>query len=130
MLKEIYEQPEAISNTILASLKDDNEITLENFDNRAKELFEKTKHICIVACGTSYNAGMTAKYWIEKYAKIPCSVEIASELRYRDNVVVDGSLFVSISQSGETADTLESLRKSKSKAMLEACVYAMYQIAH
>ncbi|AEI36785.1 glutamine--fructose-6-phosphate transaminase (isomerizing) [Francisella salina] len=113
MLKEIYEQPEAISNTILASLKDDNEITLENFDNRAKELFEKTKHICIVACGTSYNAGMTAKYWIEKYAKIPCSVEIASELRYRDNVVVDGSLFVSISQSGETADTLESLRKSK-----------------
>lgn len=113
MLKEIYEQPEAISNTILASLKDDNEISLENFDNRAKELFEKTKHICIVACGTSYNAGMTAKYWIEKYAKIPCSVEIASELRYRDNVVVDGSLFVSISQSGETADTLESLRKSK-----------------
>lgn len=113
MLKEIYEQPEAISNTILASLKDDNEISLENFDNRAKELFEKAKHICIVACGTSYNAGMTAKYWIEKYAKIPCSVEIASELRYRDNVVVDGSLFVSISQSGETADTLESLRKSK-----------------
>ncbi|API87351.1 glutamine--fructose-6-phosphate transaminase (isomerizing) [Francisella uliginis] len=113
MLKEIYEQPEAVSNTILASLKDDNEISLENFDNRAKELFEKTKHICIVACGTSYNAGMTAKYWIEKYAKIPCSVEIASELRYRDNVVVDGSLFVSISQSGETADTLESLRKSK-----------------
>lgn len=112
MLKEIYEQPEAISNTILASLKDDNQISLENFD-KAKELFEKTKHICIVACGTSYNAGMTAKYWIEKYAKIPCSVEIASELRYRDNVVVDGSLFVSISQSGETADTLESLRKSK-----------------
>ncbi|WP_150468446.1 glutamine--fructose-6-phosphate transaminase (isomerizing) [Francisella sp. SYW-9] len=115
MLKEIYEQPEAISNTILASLKDDNEISLENFDNRAKELFEKTRHICIVACGTSYNAGMTAKYWIEKYAKIPCSVEIASELRYRDNVVVDGSLFVSISQSGETADTLESLRKSKNQ---------------
>lgn len=112
MLKEIYEQPEAISNTILASLAND-EITLDNFDNRAKELFEKTKHICIVACGTSYNAGMTAKYWIEKYAKIPCSVEIASELRYRDNVVVEDSLFVSISQSGETADTLESLRKSK-----------------
>ncbi|ASG68469.1 glutamine--fructose-6-phosphate aminotransferase [isomerizing] [Francisella halioticida] len=116
MLKEIYEQPEAISNTILASLKDNNEISLENFDNKAKELFEKTKHICIVACGTSYNAGMTAKYWIEKYAKISCSVEIASELRYRDNVVVDGSLFVSISQSGETADTLESLRKSKKQA--------------
>lgn len=112
MLKEIYEQPEAISNTILASL-DNDEISLDNFDSRAKELFEKTKHICIVACGTSYNAGMTAKYWIEKYAKIPCSVEIASQLRYRDNVVVDGSLFVSISQSGETADTLESLRKSK-----------------
>lgn len=112
MLKEIYEQPEAVSNTILASLAD-GEISLDSFDKRAKELFEKTKHICIVACGTSYNAGMTAKYWIEKYAKVPCSVEIASEIRYRDNVVVDGSLFVSISQSGETADTLESLRKSK-----------------
>ncbi|AIT09231.1 glucosamine--fructose-6-phosphate aminotransferase [Candidatus Francisella endociliophora] len=112
MLKEIYEQPEAISNTIAASL-DGDEISLDNFNNKAKELFEKTKHICIVACGTSYNAGMTAKYWIEKYAKIPCSVEIASELRYRDNVVVEGSFFVSISQSGETADTLESLRKSK-----------------
>ncbi|ALB01448.1 glucosamine--fructose-6-phosphate aminotransferase [Francisella persica ATCC VR-331] len=112
MLKEIYEQPEAVSNTILASLADD-EISLDSFDKRAEELFEKTKHICIVACGTSYNAGMTAKYWIENYAKVPCSVEIASEIRYRDNVVVDGSLFVSISQSGETADTLESLRKSK-----------------
>lgn len=112
MLKEIYEQPEAVSNTILASLAD-GEISLDSFDKRAKELFEKTKHICIVACGTSYNAGIIAKYWIEKYAKVPCSVEIASEIRYRDKVVVDGSLFVSISQSGETADTLESLRKSK-----------------
>lgn len=112
MLKEIYEQPEAVSNTILASLAD-GEISLDSFDKRAKELFEKTKHICIVACGTSYNAGMIAKYWIEKYAKVPCSVEIASEIRYRDKVVVDGSLFVSISQSGETADTLESFRKSK-----------------
>ncbi|AJI74669.1 glutamine-fructose-6-phosphate transaminase [Francisella philomiragia subsp. philomiragia ATCC 25015] len=112
MLKEIYEQPEAISNTIMASLND-GEISLDNFDKKAQELFEKTKHISIVACGTSYNAGITAKYWIEKYAKIPCSVEIASEIRYRDNIVVDGSLFVSISQSGETADTLESLRKSK-----------------
>ncbi|KEI34730.1 glutamine--fructose-6-phosphate transaminase (isomerizing) [Allofrancisella frigidaquae] len=113
MLKEIYEQPEAISNTITSSLSEDGEICLENFNKQTQELFEKTQHICIVACGTSYNAGLTAKYWIEKYAKIPCSVEIASELRYRDNVVVDGSLFVSISQSGETADTLESLRKSK-----------------
>ncbi|MFV9972933.1 MAG: glutamine--fructose-6-phosphate transaminase (isomerizing) [Francisella endosymbiont of Hyalomma asiaticum] len=112
MLKEIYEQPEAVSNTILASLAD-GEISLDSFDKRAKELFEKTKHICIVACGTSYNAGIIAKYWIEKYAKVPCNVEIASEIRYRDKVVVDGSLFVSISQSGETADTLESLRKSK-----------------
>lgn len=112
MLKEIYEQPEAVSNTILASLAD-GEISLDSFDKRAKELFDKTKHICIVACGTSYNAGIIAKYWIEKYAKVPCSVEIASEIRYRDKVIVDGSLFVSISQSGETADTLESLRKSK-----------------
>ncbi|MDE4953283.1 SIS domain-containing protein, partial [Francisella tularensis subsp. holarctica] len=81
----------------------DGDISLDSFDKRAKDLFEKNKHIFIVACGTSYNSGMTAKYWIEKYAKVPCSVEIAREIRSRDNVVVDGSLFVSISQSGETA---------------------------
>ncbi|QLE78890.1 glutamine--fructose-6-phosphate transaminase (isomerizing) [Francisella sp. Scap27] len=113
MLKEIYEQPEAVSNTIAANLNSDGQLSLENFNKSTINLLEKTKHICIVACGTSYNAGLTAKYWLEKYAKVSCSVEIASELRYRDNVVVDDSLFVSISQSGETADTLESLRKSK-----------------
>ncbi|MFC4892195.1 glutamine--fructose-6-phosphate transaminase (isomerizing) [Pseudofrancisella aestuarii] len=118
MLKEIYEQPEAISNTINANLDQNGELYLENFNDRALELLEKAKHICIVACGTSYNAGMTAKYWLEKYAKVSCSVEIASEIRYRDNVVVDGSLFLSISQSGETADTLESLRKSKKQNYL------------
>lgn len=115
MLKEIYEQPEAVSNTIAANLNSDGQLSLENFNKSTINLLEKTKHICIVACGTSYNAGLTAKYWLEKYAKVSCSVEIASELRYRDNVVVDDSLFVSISQSGETADTLESLRKVKTK---------------
>lgn len=118
MLKEIYEQPEAVSNTINANLDQNGELYLENFYDKTVELLEKTKHICIVACGTSYNAGMTAKYWLEKYAKVSCSVEIASEIRYRDNVVVDGSLFLSISQSGETADTLESLRKSKKQNYL------------
>ncbi|MFT4693275.1 MAG: glucosamine--fructose-6-phosphate aminotransferase (isomerizing) [Francisella sp.] len=113
MLKEIYEQPEAISNTITANIGSNGELSLEDFNTKAIELLQQAKHICIVACGTSYNAGLTAKYWLEKYAKVSCSVEIASELRYRDNVVVDNSLFVSISQSGETADTLESLRKSK-----------------
>ena len=113
MLKEIYEQPEAISNTITANIGSKGELSLEDFDTKAIDLLQQAKHICIVACGTSYNAGLTAKYWLEKYAKVSCSVEIASELRYRDNVVVDNSLFVSISQSGETADTLESLRKSK-----------------
>ena len=113
MLKEIYEQPEAISNTITANIGSKGELFLGDFNTKAIELLQQAKHICIVACGTSYNAGLTAKYWLEKYAKISCSVEIASELRYRDNVVVDNSLFLSISQSGETADTLESLRKSK-----------------
>ena len=113
MLKEIYEQPEAISNTITANIGSNGELSLEDFDAKAIELLQQAKHICIVACGTSYNAGLTAKYWLEKYAKVSCSVEVASELRYRDNVVVDNSLFLSISQSGETADTLESLRKSK-----------------
>lgn len=118
MLKEIYEQPEAISNTISANLDSNEKLSLENFDSDSINLLKQAKHICIVACGTSYNAGLTAKYWLEKYAKISCSVEIASELRYRDNVVVDDSLFVSISQSGETADTLESLRKSKKQAYI------------
>jgi glucosamine--fructose-6-phosphate aminotransferase (isomerizing) len=113
MLKEIYEQPEAISNTITANIGSNGELSLEDFNAKAIELLQQAKHICIVACGTSYNAGLTAKYWLEKYAKVSCSVEVASELRYRDNVVVDNSLFLSISQSGETADTLESLRKSK-----------------
>jgi len=113
MLKEIYEQPEAISNTITANIGSNGELSLEDFDVKAIALLQQAKHICIVACGTSYNAGLTAKYWLEKYAKVSCSVEVASELRYRDNVVVDNSLFLSISQSGETADTLESLRKSK-----------------
>ena len=113
MLKEIYEQPEAISNTIAANIGSNGKLSLESFNVKAIELLEQAKHICIVACGTSYNAGLTAKYWLEKYAKVSCSVEVASELRYRDNVVVDNSLFLSISQSGETADTLESLRKSK-----------------
>ncbi len=113
MLKEIYEQPEAISNTITANMGFKGELSLEDFDVKAIDLLQQAKHICIVACGTSYNAGLTAKYWLEKYAKVSCSVEVASEIRYRDNVVVDNSLFLSISQSGETADTLESLRKSK-----------------
>lgn len=118
MLKEIYEQPEAVSNTIAANLDDKGQLSLENFDKDTIDLLKQTKHISIVACGTSYNAGLTAKYWLEKYAKISCNVEVASELRYRDNVVVENSLFVTISQSGETADTLESLRKSKNQGYI------------
>ncbi len=113
MLKEVYEQPEAVSNTIDVNLDGKGDIHLESFNEESLKLLERAKNITIVACGTSYNAGMTAKYWLEKYAKVACSVEIASELRYRENVVIDDTLFVTISQSGETADTLESLRKSK-----------------
>ena len=118
MLKEIYEQPEAISNTIQTNFANYSDINLTQLSKHNIELLRKAKNICIVACGTSYNAGLTAKYWIEKYAKISCSVEIASEIRYRENVVQDDTLFISISQSGETADTLESLRKSKAQNYL------------
>ncbi len=112
MLKEIFEQPASLQETLEGRIVNDH-ILMESFGIKAKEIFEKIKHIQIVACGTSYNAGMVARYWIEDIAGIPCHVEIASELRYRKAVVLPGTLFVTISQSGETADTLAALRQAK-----------------
>lgn len=112
MQKEIFEQPQAIRDT-LESRVTNNSVITSSFGYKADEIFKKIKQIQIVACGTSYNAGLVAKYWIEDIAKIPCSVEIASEYRYRRPVLLDDTLFVTLSQSGETADTLEALKAAK-----------------
>jgi glucosamine--fructose-6-phosphate aminotransferase (isomerizing) len=112
MLKEIFEQSRVLSDTMegrLASL----EVLKASFGSNCIALLDKTKQIHIVACGTSYHAGLIAKYWFESLAKIPTQVEIASEYRYRDVVVGEDTLFIAISQSGETADTLAALNKAK-----------------
>jgi len=117
MMKEIYEQPDSITSTLEGRLNNDS-VIIESFGNKAPELLKKVEHVLIIACGTSYHSAMVAKYWIESMVKIPCQVEIASEYRYRDTVVLPNSLFISISQSGETADTLAALRIGKEKGFL------------
>lgn len=117
MLKEIYEQPSAMNNTLEGRLSSDSVLD-ETFGNGAAELFKKVKHIQIVACGTSYHSGMVARYWLEALAGVSCNVEIASEFRYRKSFVQPNSLLVSISQSGETADTLAALRLAKEAGYL------------
>jgi glutamine---fructose-6-phosphate transaminase (isomerizing) len=112
MMKEIYEQPHAINNTLEGRLSNDSVLD-ETFGNGAAELFKQVKHVQIVACGTSYHSGMVARYWLESLGGISCNVEIASEFRYRKSFVQPNSLVVSISQSGETADTLAALRLAK-----------------
>ena len=112
MLKEIFEQPRAIADTLYGRVADDRVVT-DSLGPRATELFEQVRNLHIVACGTAYHAGRVAKYWIESLAGLPCHVEIASEYRYRDTIVLPGTLFVAISQSGETADTLEALRMAR-----------------
>lgn len=112
MLKEIYEQPNAVNNTLEGRLSSDSVLD-ETFGNGAAELFQKVKHVQIVACGTSYHSGMVARYWLESLAGVSCNVEIASEFRYRKSFVQADSLLVTISQSGETADTLAALRLAK-----------------
>jgi glucosamine--fructose-6-phosphate aminotransferase (isomerizing) len=109
MLKEIHEQPRAIANTLRGRLGQDR-IYEQALGVAAGDAFENVAAVQIVACGTSYHAGLVARYWIEEHVGIPCAVEIASEFRYRKLVVARDTLFVTISQSGETADTLAALR--------------------
>ena len=113
MQKEIFEQPRAVADT----LEDVESITPELFGDRAYKTFKQIDRVLILACGTSYYAGLTAQYWIEAVAKIPVSVEIASEYRYRDSVPHANTLVVTISQSGETADTLAALKHARSLGM-------------
>ncbi|MDG1307879.1 MAG: glutamine--fructose-6-phosphate transaminase (isomerizing) [Porticoccaceae bacterium] len=112
MQKEIFEQPDVIANTFAGRIGGDH-ILEAIFGYQAEALFERTKAIHIIACGTSFHSGLVAKYWIEQYAGLPCQVEVASEYRYREVAVPKETLFVTISQSGETADTLAALRKAK-----------------
>ena len=117
MLKEIYEQPQAINNVLEGRILAE-QVLNEGFGQQAASIFTKVERVQIVACGTSYHAGLVARYWLEGLAKLLCQVEIASEFRYRDNVVEENTLFIALSQSGETADTLEALRKAKNKNYL------------
>jgi glutamine---fructose-6-phosphate transaminase (isomerizing) len=112
MQKEIFEQPHALADTLEERLLHD-EIPLEVFGNKAKKIFKKIKRISIIACGSSYNAALVGKYWIEKHTQLPCNVEVASEFRYRQSAVETDTLFIAMSQSGETADTLAALRHAK-----------------
>ena len=115
MLKEIFEQPKVVQRTLEGRLGSDH-VLIQAFGPQAAELFAKVRNVQIVACGTSYHAGMVARYWLEGLAGIPCQIEVASEFRYRKVVVQPDTLFVSISQSGETADTLAALRNAKENA--------------
>jgi len=112
MQKEIFEQPQAIADTLDGRLGE-SRVLEAAFGTEATAIFDRVRELRIVACGTSYHAGCVARYWFEALAGIPCQVEIASEFRYRDSVVPANALLVAISQSGETADTLEALREAR-----------------
>ena len=117
MLKEIYEQPLAVRNTLEERLNDDR-VAIDAFGDSAQQIFKDVKHVQIIACGTSYHSGMVARYWLEQFAGVSCNVEIASEFRYRQSYVHENSLLVTISQSGETADTLAALRLAKEQGYM------------
>ncbi|WP_162045517.1 glutamine--fructose-6-phosphate transaminase (isomerizing) [Vibrio taketomensis] len=119
MQKEVFEQPTALINTMEGRITADSVIT-DAIGVKAADILAKTEHIQIVACGTSYNAGMIARYWFEAIAGISCDVEIASEFRYRKFVTRPNSLLITLSQSGETADTLAALRLAKEKGYMAA----------
>jgi len=117
MLKEIFEQPEVVAATLAGRISK-TQVLEQVLGAQAKEILDQVKAVQIIACGTSYHAGLVTQYWIEELAGIPCRVEVASEYRYRKIVVQPGTLFLTISQSGETADTLAALRMAKESGYL------------
>ena len=119
MLKEIHEQSRAIQATLDGRIHN-NEIAADIFPQTSTEIFKRIQGIQIVACGTSYHAGMVARYWFEQLTDLPCQIEVASEFRYRKKNVQPNTLFVTVSQSGETADTLAALRSSKQLGYLSS----------
>ncbi len=112
MQKEIFEQPQAVRDTLESRITNDS-VVISAFGYKAEKIFSEIKQVQIIACGTSYNAGIVAKYWLEDIAKITCNVEVASEYRYRRPILLNGTLFITLSQSGETADTVEALKTAK-----------------
>lgn len=110
MHKEIYEQPQAVIDTLVGRIQQDSVIPA-SFGQDAEAIFKQIEAVQIIACGTSYHAGMVAKYWFEDICQLPCQVEVASEYRYRNPVIQNNTLFITLSQSGETADTLAALQK-------------------
>lgn len=121
MLKEIYEQPRAISDTLEGRVVN-GRVVDEILGPKAKSILDTIEAVQIIACGTSYHAGLVAKYWFEELAGIHCHVEVASEFRYRKHVVRPGTLFVTVSQSGETADSLAALMQSKAESYVGSLV--------
>ena len=121
MMKEIFEQSTALKNTLQGRISEKH-VLPEAFGAEASKVFPQVKAVHIVACGTSYHAGLVARYWLEEWAGIPCQVEVASEYRYRKVVVPENTLFVTISQSGETADTLAALQSAKKAGYLASLV--------
>lgn len=121
MLKEIYQQPDVLAATLQGRISDKH-VLAEAFGSDAVEILKQVECVHIIACGTSYHAGMVARYWLESWAGIPCNVEVASEYRYRKVVVPANTLFLSISQSGETADTLAALQVTKQAGYLGSMV--------
>ncbi|WP_038182919.1 glutamine--fructose-6-phosphate transaminase (isomerizing) [Vibrio rhizosphaerae] len=119
MQKEIFEQPNALKQTMEGRVTH-NSVIIDSIGTNAKEILSKVEHVQIIACGTSYNSGMAARYWFESLAGVSCDVEIASEFRYRNFVVRPNSLLITLSQSGETADTLAALRIAKEKGYMAA----------
>jgi glucosamine--fructose-6-phosphate aminotransferase (isomerizing) len=117
MKKEIMEQPDAISSCLEGRVTSEH-VLPAIFGPNTETIFAKVEHVQLVACGTSYHSAMVARYWLESLANIPCSVEVASEFRYRDIAASKNSLFVTLSQSGETADTLAALRLAKKMGYL------------
>ncbi|OUS15571.1 glutamine--fructose-6-phosphate aminotransferase [Gammaproteobacteria bacterium 50_400_T64] len=121
MLKEIYQQPDVLADTLQGRISDKH-VLAEAFGSDAVEILKQVECVHIIACGTSYHAGMVARYWLESWAGIPCQVEVASEYRYRKVVVPANTLFLSISQSGETADTLAALQAAEQAGYLGTMV--------
>ncbi|OYY73007.1 MAG: glutamine--fructose-6-phosphate transaminase (isomerizing), partial [Gammaproteobacteria bacterium 28-57-27] len=119
MQKEIHEQPRAVADTLEGRISG-HQVLAGIFGARADEIFKRIKRVQIIACGTSFHAGLTARYWLEDILGLPCQVEVASEFRYRNPVISDDALFVTLSQSGETADTLAALHEVKTRCPLVA----------
>ena len=114
MHKEIHEQPRAVIDTLEGRISAE-QVLVEAFGPRAQSIFERVQQVHVVACGTSYHAGLTAQYWLEDILRLPCRAEVASEFRYRHPVLQDNTLFVFISQSGETADTLAAMEQVRAE---------------